>query len=421
VDERAAAGWGDVTAARTGTRLARAVLGYYLAVVAVIVLTPFEFVRPDRLGWDWLFDGGDFVANVLLFVPFGFLYRLAHRRGMSGVIGACVAGAAASGAIELVQMWAPQRFASPFDVVANTFGAGLGALICGAVAKRFEAPALVGRLSLELPLMGLLYLLIPLLWVGSLAAGDNVLRVAMLALPVAFGATLLGWAQRHHFGPVHGVSAVGTAAAAAAAVLLGSFPAIAAVPAGVIALAIVAAAMVLRHGLAGAWEAERRFELIALRAGLPFFVVYVAAVAVVPLTDPSTPPGFVATDALDLRTVDILRLLHTAALFTLVGYAFAELRGRLEQPFAATAARLPFVALPAAALVLGAGRLTPFALDWSRGRAAAFVLLVLVTAHYGAWLYHLQRDHVRALIARTPQRRDATGHVPTWDSPPPVP
>jgi glycopeptide antibiotics resistance protein len=385
-------------AARSGIRLARAVLGYYLAVVAVIVLVPFEFVTPDRLAWVWVMDVQDLVANVLLFIPFGFLYRLANRRAAAGVLGALAVGALASGAIEFVQMWAPHRYASPIDVLANTLGAGVGAQLCIVLARRLNASALVGRLSLELPLMGLLYLLIPLLWVASLAVGDNVARLAMLALPVVFGATLLGMIQRHHFGPARAASAGGVAAAAAAAVLLGTFPAVAVSPTAVLALAAAAAAVVLRHGLASSRPIERRFELPALKAALPFFVIYVAAVAVAPLTDPSTPPGFVATGAADFRTVGILRLLHAGALFTVAGYIFAEFRGRLERPFSATAARLPAISLSAAVFVLAAGGLSPLPVAWTGSSAATWLLLGMVSAHYGAWLYHLQRDHVRALV-----------------------
>jgi glycopeptide antibiotics resistance protein len=389
---------GTAATARSGIRLARAVLGYYLAVVAVIVLVPFEFATPGRLEWVWVVDVQDFVANILLFIPFGFLYRLANRRVAAGVLGALAVGALASGAIEFVQMCAPHRYASPIDILANTLGAGGGALLCGFVSRRLRPPALVGRLSLELPLMGLLYLLIPLLWVASLAIGDNVARLAMLALPVMFGATLLGMIQRHYFGQALAVSAGGVAVAAAAAVLLGTFPAMAVSPTAVLALAGLAAAVVLRHGLASSRPIERRFELPALKAALPFFVIYVVAVAVAPLTDPSTPPGFVATGAADFRTVAILRLLHVGALFTVAGYIFAEFRGRLERPFAATAARLPAVSLSAAVFVLAAGSLSPLPVAWTAASAATWLLVGTGSAHYGAWLYHLQRDHVRALV-----------------------
>ena len=53
-------------------------------------------------------------------------------------------------------------------------------------------------LALELPVMGLIYLLVPLLWVSSLASGDQLLRHAALLLLGLFGAVLLGGVQRHY-------------------------------------------------------------------------------------------------------------------------------------------------------------------------------------------------------------------------------
>src|SRR5918994_5138553 len=70
---------GDVHALETGRRLTLAVLGYYLAVVAVITLVPFRFVVPEQLAWKPVIDGTDFLGNVLLFLPFGVLYRLSRR------------------------------------------------------------------------------------------------------------------------------------------------------------------------------------------------------------------------------------------------------------------------------------------------------------------------------------------------------
>jgi hypothetical protein len=59
--------------AAEGRRLTRALLGYYLGVIAVVTLVPFQFVVPERLAWVTVVDVPDFLANILMFVPFGFL------------------------------------------------------------------------------------------------------------------------------------------------------------------------------------------------------------------------------------------------------------------------------------------------------------------------------------------------------------
>lgn len=70
----------------------------------------------------------EFAANILLFVPFGIIVALrAHRRfwWLSVVIAAAV-----SGAVELAQgIFLPERVPAWSDIVANTFGAFMGALL----------------------------------------------------------------------------------------------------------------------------------------------------------------------------------------------------------------------------------------------------------------------------------------------------
>lgn len=70
----------------------------------------------------------EFGANILLFVPFGVILtlRLPRRLWFFSV----VIAAAVSGAVELAQgVFLPQRVPALSDIVANTSGAFLGALL----------------------------------------------------------------------------------------------------------------------------------------------------------------------------------------------------------------------------------------------------------------------------------------------------
>jgi glycopeptide antibiotics resistance protein len=83
------------------------------------------------------FGLADFVLNILLFAPFGALvHSLCERprRGGLSVLSATVAGAVLSISIELLQMWLT-RLPSVHDVIANTLGAGAGAVL----ARRYLA------------------------------------------------------------------------------------------------------------------------------------------------------------------------------------------------------------------------------------------------------------------------------------------
>ncbi len=75
--------------------------------------------RPVRLS--------DIVANVLLFMPFGAAVALNTRR--SAVAMATIGGAALSFLGETTQLYSHARFPSATDLVTNTVGAAIAALL----------------------------------------------------------------------------------------------------------------------------------------------------------------------------------------------------------------------------------------------------------------------------------------------------
>ena len=115
----------------------------YFAALAGILFWPSPVDRPIDGALmqliQWLHNHGlppwfityrkvEFAANILLFVPFGIIVTLrAHRRfwWMSVVVAAVV-----SGAVELAQaIFLPERVPAWSDIVANTSGAFIGALL----------------------------------------------------------------------------------------------------------------------------------------------------------------------------------------------------------------------------------------------------------------------------------------------------
>lgn len=86
----------------------------------------------------------EFAANVLMFVPLGVLGVAARPAfGAVGVIGCC---AALSAAVELGQLlFIPGRTGDYRDVLANTLGAVLGALITRRWITRVQGQAEVER------------------------------------------------------------------------------------------------------------------------------------------------------------------------------------------------------------------------------------------------------------------------------------
>ena len=83
--------------------------------------------RPLRGSW------ADVYANVLFFLPWGFLLAIwMARRGAGFIVSVAIAmctGAFLSCTVELLQLFAPSRSTSFVDLVTNSFGATVGALL----------------------------------------------------------------------------------------------------------------------------------------------------------------------------------------------------------------------------------------------------------------------------------------------------
>lgn len=135
-------------------RIARALTVMYVLVLALIAFwpTPVDAGAHDSLtsllGWlhahgapGWLrYTRVEFLANVALFLPVGLLVVIltGAKRWWLGVL----AGLATSCAIELGQsVLLPARFATLDDVVANTAGAAVGALVALVILWAMAIPA----------------------------------------------------------------------------------------------------------------------------------------------------------------------------------------------------------------------------------------------------------------------------------------
>ena len=93
---------------------------------------------PDPIEWS---DLDDVAINILGFVPFGFMachYRRLTRPDVRGrnIVWAICIGAIISLAIELIQVWLPNRTSSATDLFCNTQGTFLGALLAAKLQSR---------------------------------------------------------------------------------------------------------------------------------------------------------------------------------------------------------------------------------------------------------------------------------------------
>ena len=384
----------------TGARLGLALFAYMLGVTLIVTLMPFQFHFAWPAGSRLMFTGEplEVAANVLLFVPLGFFYRIG-RPGRGSALRVLALGALISLAIEAAQYFEPTRTPSPLDVATNAAGAWLGALAADRVSRAVAMSGhLVGWLALQLPLMGLVYLLVPLLWINALSSGPERARMILAPLLALFGAWLLGGMQRHYFAPTQGTPPYRTAAYAALWFVAGAFPAFATAPQVVVAGTLAAALACWWRGREARGEppGNRRFEVALLRSAAPIYAAYCALVVLLPLRSGvaswSLHAGF--SEAMTQQR-EILRLLEVVAASTLAGYMVAEFRGRDLARYLDAVPRLLGWVIAVACLLEAL-----WGFRAGHGASIARGAVVVAAGLYGGWLYYLQRAHVVRLLAQ---------------------
>jgi VanZ family protein len=155
--------------------LSRSFLIAAAIIVAIIVycsLYPFSFHIPasgsgpaHKLieSWSEAPSRGDFLANIIFYLPFGFFGVLAIARGgrlFLALALAIVIGALLSISMELTQYYVEGRVTAASDVYANVIGTTLGAVIGSITSANFRWPLLREISSNRVPSMLLA------LWLG---------------------------------------------------------------------------------------------------------------------------------------------------------------------------------------------------------------------------------------------------------------
>jgi VanZ like family len=380
---------------QTGQRLAAAVLGYIVLLIFLLTWNPFYLAQPDFLNLSLHSGPRDAIRNVVLFLPVGFLYRL--TRGSQP--GAILLGLAISAVAEMGQLFMPARTPSFADLATNTLGTWLGAILHDLIATRIAmSPRLLGSLALEVPLMGLLYLFVPLLWVNRLIT-DDISRWLLTGLIGMCGAVVLSDTFQQWWGPP-GFRSLGRVAVAATIwffVGMGpsliSQPGIGFISLGGIAILTAALAAIPRP------VTDHRFERATLIRLLPIFIIYLFFLAIWPPSQPIRPwHGIIGlTDHLVPDGVTInFRLLEHLAAFTVLGYISAEWRGRAELSWRQDLPRLLLVAAVSAFIL-------EVLVGFQSGPGASLLrgIIAICGAFFGGAIYHLQRDHVRFLLGRS--------------------
>jgi VanZ family protein len=369
---------------------------YSSIITLLITLTPFRFRWPATIQYILVGPWFDIFANVLLFVPPGFLYWLTRRPG-AGTRSSHVfwLGFAISSCIEFTQIFEPGRYASPSDVVSNACGAWLGAWLCER-ALRLLSRRWIGRLGLDLPLMNIVYLLIPLIWIDGLSAGSDSHRSYLTWILGFCGCVVIAGVYRFGLKPktlnfkALGIIAAGWFLAGSSPTFLnlGLMPLIGCLLCGVLVCVLSFLPVYGRSN-------ERRFELRVLRRVWPFYALYLVLLFLWPL--PSAwghwrgGLGFLEMSD-DPPIVAVLQLLEHFTAFTLLGYMVAESHGRREiSPQQSIVRTCLWCGLVALCLQVARGFHPGHAFSVAAGA------LMLVGSGCGGWIYWRQLSRIQEL------------------------
>lgn len=399
--------------------MGRATLVYLAVMVGIITLAPFQFAATPQHGLTNLWTWSDLVMNVLMFLPFGFVFQMTRPAGSPAPVWqVLLLGASLSVVVEMAQLFEATRYSSPLDIATNATGAAVGSAIYLLALRRVQGESAVRTLALELPLMALVYLLVPLAWLMGLSGSGS--RQWLSVLVGVFAGGILGTVHAAYLTPGQNGSRRWLLATA----LL--WFTVALLPATIRDRGLVAAAAAVTVG--SAWLGSigtaryrtrfgnRRFELPTLRLVMPLFAAYLALSSLWPLDQATAPwrgslgllpAGTVLTDRL------IYQMLEHVAAFTLVGFMTAEFYGRYETRYRDIAPR-----------VLGWGAAVSLLLEATRGwhpaygASATLLLMTVAACGFGGWLYQLQRDHVKALLARRTRPASLQARPDVSESPP---
>lgn len=372
-------------------------LGYVVALVFLITLLPFRFQSPTDFIFTWHFSFTGIFTNIVLFVPVGFLYRLSRGKPDEEdrfYTKELFFGLLLSFLIELLQGFVPGRVSSGYDVIANGTGAWIGSVLLDFLRNRIDKKQATELFALEYPLMNLVYLLIPLLWINALSMGSETLRLLLPALLGIFGGFLMLAVHCHGFKPEDRLSSDKFSALVLAWFFIATFPALLKHPVYIVFIGAVigiTTRIPLQFPKQQKQEA-RRYELQTLKTLLPVYAAYLVLLLLLPGT-----PGIDTLQASYLaggktRFDLILRVLESLAAFTLLGYMTAEMRGRKHE-----------TPVRAAGWVLGITVVLSIIVHLIKNSFVFTVSMAVETglfvaaALYGAYIYRKQLEAIQGL------------------------
>ncbi|MCK5417568.1 MAG: VanZ family protein [Desulfobacterales bacterium] len=378
--------------------LGTALLVYMVFMVFLITLFPFDFRIPAKIQIKILTNLADFMANIVLFIPIGFLFKLSRRPGKDVLcLNPLFFGLLLSMSIEFTQLFIPGRYTQLSDVFTNGLGAWLGAILFILLKAQLGGERAGKLFSLELPLMNLVYLLIPLMWLNGLSIGKEAARLWLLLLLGLFGTGVLCSISIYRFRNTAALSFAKLSFFVMSWFLVATLPVLLKfpIPIAVFTIGLGIAARLIAGISKADKKDDRRLELPTLKRILPLFVLYLLLLVIWPTTLPISAWLF-NTDfqefVFNKRVVFTFRFIEFIAAFTLLGYMIAEMRGRKNESAGKTLGWIFFTTLICSVIIETIRGYPPLLTS----TMLEFVFII-AAGLYGGIIYRLQLAAIQRL------------------------
>jgi glycopeptide antibiotics resistance protein len=326
----------DITSKINPKILGAALLFYILIVTLIFTLVPFNynFSNLNRIAGIFDMQLIDSIKNVILFIPTGFLLASIFT-DRKKYIKSFLFGLFFSSIIELNQIFLPSRNPGFNDILTNSLGSLIGCFSYDYIKHNIQKRSAI-LVHLSIPIMNIVFMLIPALWLSSFAAGYDVNRLWLLFLLGTIGAILVSEVYVNRFNKNRMIYMMYFGVLLVGWYLVGVFPSLIKYPKHQLAITLsLAVFSLIRMSFGTKFKNDKRFELRILKKVIPVFAFYILILSQLPIKFPTTNFHFFLFPKLHLDQqyfLEIYRFLEYFAAFAIVGYLISEYINRSKRP-----------------------------------------------------------------------------------------
>ena len=308
--------------------LGAALLFYILAVVLAFTLAPFDYSLSaiNRINGFLDIQLKDAIKNIILFIPVGFLLS-SILTDKKKYLKSFLFGVSFSSFIEFNQLFIFTRDPGLNDVLTNSIGSLIGCIGYDLIKKNLQKNSKI-LVHFSIPVMNIVILLIPMLWLCSFAVGYESVRIWLLLLLGLMGAILVSEVFINRISEKMTANTIYFLIMFVGWYLIGVFPSLVNHPKRIFAFTILLTIFIyfrMTFGLKS--ESDQRFELQTLNKVIPIFSVYILILNQWPLKLPSMDFHFFIIPNVNMEqhySIEIYRYMEYFTGFTLIGYFISE-------------------------------------------------------------------------------------------------